>query len=434
MASTETDYSRAIEWLYSQLPMFSRTGAAAYKPGLDNTLALDAIFGHPHKAFKSIHIAGTNGKGSVSNMLSAILQAQGYKVGLYTSPHLLDFRERIRVNGKMIPEKRVTEFVNDWKAMESELKPSFFELTMMLAFKWFEEEKVDFAVIETGMGGRLDSTNVITPILSVITNISLDHTQFLGTTHEAIAAEKAGIIKENVPVVVGQAQGEVKHVFMSKAIHVSAPIFFADKKGAAVSFVSKGTLGWDFTRKNGQGLFVPLAGNYQPKNIRTVITAVDVLIGNCGVEISNTAVIAGLDLVKELTGFRGRWEIIGKNPVVICDIGHNVGGLKENLLTLRKEHPLKKVIFVLGFVADKDVERIVRLFPVDARYVFTQPSLPRAMEAEKVAHTFKGAGISGHIVKEANAALEHALSIAEEGDVVYVGGSTFVVADVLAKR
>lgn len=425
-------YQDAINWLFSRLPMFSRVGAPAYKPGLENTEALDRIFGHPHRKFKSIHVAGTNGKGSTSHLIAAVLQAAGYKTGLYTSPHLTDFRERMRINGTMIPEKDVVEFVNSWKNRQSNLHPSFFELTMMMAFDWFAREEVDFAVIEVGMGGRLDSTNVITPELSVITNISFDHTQFLGDTLRAIAAEKAGIIKPGIPVVIGEAESEVKEVFNLRADEVEAPIYFSEylfrSMGARLRYSAAG---WKCILPDGGRATVPLKGEYQKYNIRTVISAI-ALLQDSGVEIPEKAIRDGLENVCALTGLRGRWQIVGQAPDVICDTGHNIAGIKENLSTLKRDYKDRKVKFVIGFVNDKDVAHIVDLFPKDAEYYFTQASIPRAMKAEDVAEAFRKVGIKGIVIPGVKDAYEAAEAAASPSDVIYVGGSTFVVADFLA--
>lgn len=416
--------------------MFSRVGAAAYKPGLQTTETLDNIYGHPHLAFKSIHVGGTNGKGSTSHMIAAALQAQGYKTGLYTSPHLVDFRERMRINGEMIPKSRVVEFLEDWKKRNlspneelRDLKPSFFELTMMMAFDWFAKEKIDYAVIEVGMGGRLDSTNIITPLLSVITNISFDHTQFLGSTLDAIAKEKAGIIKSGVPIVIGEAQEEVREVFIDTAARVDAPIYFASELDDNVKLRHESSA-WEVELGNGISFSIPLAGEYQKFNIKTVICALDVLRQN-GVEIEDENIKKGLENVKRLTGLRGRWEIMAQKPTIICDTGHNVAGIKENLNTLRRDYPDRNIKFVIGFVNDKDVGHIVGLFPKDADYYFCRASVPRAMNEDIVADFFRKSGISGKAFPDVTDAVAAALSDSVADDIIYVGGSTFVVADFL---
>lgn len=428
-------YQPALEWLYSQLPMFSRVGAPAYKPGLQTTETLDLIFGHPHRNFRAVHIGGTNGKGSTSHMLAAVLQAQGYKTGLYTSPHLTDFRERMRINGGMIPKDSVVDFINRWRKISPnypDLHPSFFELTMMMAFDWFSKEDVDIVVVEVGMGGRLDSTNIITPLLSVITNISFDHTQFLGNTLEAIAVEKAGIIKPGVPVVIGEAAGPVKDVFINKAKVTGSPIIFSEEN-EDIKDLSAVEGGWRVVDRNGNDFRVPLAGDYQIKNIRTVATAISRL-RETGVELSDEAVANGLSHADSLTGLRGRWQRVNDKPVVICDTGHNVAGLKESLLSLRRRYGSRRLRFVIGFVNDKDVSHIVDLFPEDADYYFAQASVPRALPSGEVRNLFETRGLRGKSYPNVETAYRAALNDASDNDVVYVGGSTFIVADLLASR
>lgn len=427
----DISYKESLEWLFSQLPMFSRIGAAAYKPGLENTLALDNLYNHPHTRFKSIHVAGTNGKGSTSHMIASALQAQGYKTGLYTSPHLTDFRERMRINGKMIPREAVVDFIEGWKSKSTELKPSFFELTMMMAFDWFAKEEVDVAVIEVGMGGRLDSTNIISPVLSVITNISYDHTQFLGNTLEAIATEKAGIIKKGIPVIVGKADNEVRNVFIQKSESENSPIYFADNF-KDIKSLGRTNDGWTVDMKSGLQFYIPLAGEYQKENIKTVLCALHALNKVVGLEISDRSIKEGLEHVCKTTGLRGRWQIMGVNPVIICDTGHNIDGIKENMLSLKERYSGRKVRFVIGFVNDKDVAHIVDLFPEDGIYYFTQASIPRAMPAEEVAKHFSKRNIKGNIYPSVKEAFENALSESCLDDVIYIGGSTFIVADYLS--
>lgn len=426
---SEEKYKESLNWLYSQLPMFSRVGAAAYKPGLETTESLDQLFGHPHKKFKSIHVAGTNGKGSTSHMIASVLQAQGYKTGLYTSPHLTDFRERMRINGNMIPKESVIRFVQEWKKMNSDKRPSFFELTMMMAFDWFAEEKVDIAVVEVGMGGRLDSTNIITPVLSIITNIDFDHTQFLGDTLPAIAAEKAGIIKKGVPVVIGEC-GEVGHVFADKASSVAAPLIKAEEQNFIKDFkLSAG--GWRVELRDGTDLYVPLGGEYQKRNITTVISSVMALRLQ-GWKIADSSIKEGLNKVPELTGLRGRWQIIEEKPLVVCDTGHNVAGITLSLQTLKARYPKAHKRFVIGFVNDKDVDHIVNLFPKEASYYFTNASIPRAMPALDVADKFRRFGIEGSVFNSVEEAVSRAKLESSPQDVIYIGGSTFIVADFLA--
>lgn len=438
LAPDDSAYNEALGWLYNQLPMFSRVGAAAYKPGLQTSEALDTAFGHPHRRFRSIHVGGTNGKGSTSHMLASILQAAGYKVGLYTSPHLVDFRERIRVNGQMIPRAKVTEFVRRWRDTSFEGHPSFFELTMMMAFDHFASQQVDFALIEVGMGGRLDSTNIISPIATVITNISKDHTQFLGTTLPEIAREKAGIIKAGVPVVIGEAQDEVRKVFADKAATVGVTPEFASENPIASGFEAIPEGGWKFNTEDNGSLTSPLGGVYQQKNINTVLHAVRML-RETGVKIPDEAVRKGMAEVIRLTGLSGRWMHLGEHPLVIADTGHNIDGLAGNMSQLmslldkhREETPDAALRIVIGFVADKAIDDILKLLPKDAEYYVTQAAIPRALGADKLAEKFGAIGLRYHTVTPAAEAYRRALAASRPHDILYVGGSTFVVADVLA--
>lgn len=429
------DYKESLDYLYSQLPMFSRIGAAAYKPGLDTSLRLDDFFGNPHRKFRSIHIAGTNGKGSCSSLIAAMLQAQGYKTALYTSPHLVDFRERIRIDGKMIPKEDVVDFVERFRSSGYEGHPSFFELTMMMAFDYFARSGVDYAVIEVGMGGRLDSTNIITPEACLITNISEDHMQFLGDTLEKIAGEKAGIIKPGIPVVIGERSG-VGEVFAAKAAAAGAPVVFAEDTDLVENIVADPEGGHSIRLASGEMLHTPLSGDYQKANIRTVATFADVL-RKAGIEISDDAVARGFDGVEALTGFRGRWTVMGHNPLVVCDTGHNRAGILSNSAQIRRwqeNHPGAAVRMVVGFVADKDVRHILSLFPKDAVYYFTQASIPRAMNVCDLASLAEEAGLHGRSFGTVGEAFDAALSEASPADLVFVGGSTFVVADYLASR
>lgn len=410
--------------------MFSRIGAAAYKPGLDTSLALDSYFGNPHRKFRSIHVGGTNGKGSTSHSLAAVLQSQGYKTGLYTSPHLADFRERIRVDGEMIPRRAVTDFVERFRASGYKGHPSFFELTMMMAFDWFARQEVDYAVIEVGMGGRLDSTNIITPIGCVITNISKDHTQFLGDTLPKIASEKAGIIKPCIPVVIGEAEGEIRRVFADKAADTGAPIYFAQED---VTLPDTSSLE-NVTLPSGQTFGYDLKGDYQKANLRTVLAAIQMLRGT-GVEISDKSIAEGLANVCSLTGLAGRWMRLSENPLAIADTGHNEAGLRYNfaqLERLRAQVPGRRLHIVTGFVADKDVDHILPLFPRDASYYLTQAQIPRAMPVEELVRKAAACGISGNMYGTVPEAWHAALAAAGTDDLIYVGGSTFIVADLLA--
>lgn len=426
-------YKETLDWLYSRLPMFSRTGGAAYKPGLDTSLALDAAFGQPHRKFRSIHVGGTNGKGSTSHMLAAMLQSQGYKTGLYTSPHLVDFRERMRVDGKMIPEKDVVEFVERFRNSGYNGSPSFFELTMMMAFDWFAKMEVDFAVIEVGMGGRLDSTNIISPELSVITNISKDHTQFLGTTLPAIAAEKAGIIKEGVPAVIGEAQEEVREVFEEKASREGTTVLFADDLQPLRSAEPSPEGGLECKSPVVGGNFrCQLGGDYQKKNINTVLTAL-LEMRRLGIEISDRAAREGLANVCSLTGLAGRWMQVGTTPLTICDTGHNEAGLRSTMeqleRTARSTGGTKHL--VIGFVADKAIDDIIDLLPRDAKYYATQAAIPRALPKETLAGKLREAGLECEVYSTPKEAAASARLRAADTDVVYIGGSTFIVADFL---
>lgn len=427
-------YKEAITFLYDHLPMYQRVGTAAYKSNLDTTLALDEYFGHPHRTFKSIHIAGTNGKGSVAHMLAAILQSAGYKVGLYTSPHLTDFRERIRIDGKMIPKEKVTDFVNRHKEILESLSPSFFEMTVALAFDTFSWEQVDYAVIETGMGGQLDSTNIIRPMVSVITNIGFDHSRFLGDTIYKIAGEKAGIIKSGIPVVIGETQEEARLVFSRTAREKGCSIMYADKEiQVAYSTQSlQGTQIIHISRNEGhkkESFETDLIGLYQQKNVVTVLAVLELLAGN-GLNIPEKHLRHGLVHTRDMTGLRGRWEIIGYNPLTICDTGHNREGIREVVNQIRQT-PWNKLHFVLGLVDDKDPSKVLEQLPAEARYYFTQSMVPRSMDREKLAAEGLRFGLYGQVCPSPLKALKIARSIAGPEDLVFIGGSTFVVAEVL---
>ncbi len=406
-------YKETIEYLFNSTPVFEHVGASAYKPGLQTTEILDAHYGHPHKNFKTIHIAGTNGKGSVSHSLASILQEAGYKVGLYTSPHLIDFRERIRVNGIPVSEEYVIRFVEDFKHLNSKrihhLSPSFFELTTALAFKYFADEKVDIAVIEVGLGGRLDCTNIITPILSVITNISFDHTQFLGNTLAQIASEKAGIIKHQVPVVIGETTKETRPVFENKAKEMDAPIFFAE----------------DIDRSDCDQYEFELKGSYQKKNLRTILCAMKRLSF-----ISPEYIQKGLTNVCKNTGLMGRWQTLSTNPLIICDTGHNVGGWKY-LAPQISSVPCDRLHIVFGMVDDKDIRNVLSMLPKNAVYYFTQANNHRAIPAQQVGVLAKEYGLSGNTYPTVAQAYEEAKSSASENDFIFIGGSSYIVADLL---
>lgn len=426
-------YSQAIDYLFGQLPMFQRIGAAAYKPGLERVQQLDAELGHPHQQFPTVHIAGTNGKGSVSHLMASALQAQGYKVGLYTSPHLVDFRERIRVNGNMIPRGAVADFVERHAVQPGSDAPSFFELTMAMAFDFFASSHVDIAVIETGMGGRLDSTNIITPQLTVITNVSYDHTQFLGNTLQEIAFEKAGIIKEGVPVVIGERHPESASVFEQRAKEMNAPLLFASDNPFAFNVErDKRSGGWHITHPLGIEAWCPLGGDYQAHNI---LTALHALARLESYPTSPEAIAYGFSRVCEKTGLMGRWMQTGEQPTIICDTGHNIAGMESNSAQLQKWqllHPEGQLHMIIGFVGDKDVENILPLLPAEANYYLTQASVPRAMPVDQLAFIADNMGIRGMLSGSVAEALDQALSFAAPQDLIFIGGSTFVVADYLA--
>ncbi len=427
----DKEYGEALEFLFSQLPMFSRVGAPAYKPGLDTSLALDEFFGHPHRKFKSIHIGGTNGKGSTSHSLAAVLQKEGYKTALYTSPHLTDFRERMRINGEMIPKEEVIDFVRRWKDCGYHGHPSFFELTMMMAFDWFARENVDYAVIEVGMGGRLDSTNIITPELCVITNISMDHTQFLGSTPEEIAVEKAGIIKKGIPVVIGEAEGTVREVFRKKAAAEGTDIIFATDS-PMLNSVRETEVGWECDTQDGCFTF-PLAGDYQKRNLETILHAVDAARG-VGIRLSAESVCSGLGATDKLTGLKGRWMKISDTPLTIADTGHNVAGITYNMAQLRRimeSRPTGRLHIVIGFVADKSIDKILPLLPRNARYYITNARIPRALPSSKLKELFAEAGLEGERFDDVKEAYGAAVRNSAPEDVIFVGGSTFIVADFL---
>ena len=425
------NYQETLDYLFNALPMFQRVGASAFKKDLSNTLALCAHLGNPERKFKSIHVAGTNGKGSTSHTLAAILQSAGFKTGLYTSPHLKSFTERVRVNGQEITELAVVDFVEANKAFLDELKPSFFEMTVALAFWYFAKEEVDIAIIEVGMGGRLDSTNVITPELSVITNIGWDHMQFLGDTLPLIAGEKAGIIKPNIPVVVSQTQEETTSVFIQKAQENEAPIIFADQKFRLekVAATEPGLAKYTVS-KDGEtySLDYGLMGDYQIFNLPGILESVNQLRSK-GWKISNEALEKGLKEVARLTGLKGRWQILGEKPTVIADTGHNEPGIRA-ILSQLKSYSFDRLWMVLGMVQDKDISKILALLPKDARYVFCQADLPRAMPAELLAEKAAEYGLKGEVISEVNQALQFARKNAGPNDLIFVGGSTFVVAEI----
>jgi dihydrofolate synthase/folylpolyglutamate synthase len=404
------DYRQTLDFMYTQLPMFQRIGPAAYKADLSNTIQLCELLGHPENAFRSVHVAGTNGKGSVSHMIASVLQEAGYKTGLYTSPHLKDFRERIRINGEMIPQDKVVDFIAKYQDDFSEIGLSFFEMTVGMAFDYFRNENADIAVIETGMGGRLDSTNVLSPLLSVITNIGYDHTQFLGETLEEIAGEKAAIIKAGIPAIIGETQEAIEHVFTDRATSVGASISFADR--IELPDIEPG-----------------LKGDWQKRNTRTAIVAIDEL-KKAGYDISTDQIHSGIKSTIENTGLLGRWQLLQQTPLAICDIGHNRDGIREVLQMIEKT-PHEQLHFVLGLVADKNVEPVLELLPSSATYYFCKADIPRGMDAGKLQEIAREKKLEGESYPSVAEAYEAALQHASENDLVFVGGSTFVVAEIL---
>lgn len=426
-------YKETIDYLYAQLPMFSRIGAAAYKADLHNTIALCDALGNPHQKFRTIHIAGTNGKGSTSHMLAAILQEAGYKTGLYTSPHLKDFGERIRINGEMVDPDFVVDFVERTREITTSVEPSFFELTVAMAFDYFASEKVDIAVIETGMGGLLDSTNVITPLLSVITNIGYDHMNLLGNTLPEIAYQKAGIIKPSVPVIIGERHPKTQEVFIKKAAGENAPIVFAeDRFEITASHQVDGLLLCDIKdQRNNTTITVSLDLNgwYQSKNIISVLYGVEILVAQ-GFQISAEVFEAALKKVKTLTGLRGRWDIIQQQPTIITDVAHNAEGIEQVLLQLKDNYPNAAFHFVMGFVKDKDINKVLALLPTDASYYFTNAHLPRALSYQELETSAADLGLTGKGFDDVNEAITAAKQAAATNDVIMVCGSFFIIAEI----
>lgn len=427
-------YKETLDYLFKRLPMFQRIGAAAYKPDISNTIKLCDILGNPQDLFPSIHIAGTNGKGSTSHLLASVLQEKKLKVGLYTSPHLKDFRERIKINGKKIPQKEVIQFVEKYKTDFEAIDLSFFEWTVGLAFDYFSKNKVDIAIIETGMGGRLDSTNIITPILSVITNISYDHTQFLGNTLEKIAGEKAGIIKQNIPVVIGETQSETMLVFKQKAQEKSSSIIFADKEIIILEgekILKKDgfqlNIELEFQEKKYQ-LKSPLSGNYQIKNFKTAFLALKNLKGRF--RVTDSEIQKGFKNVIKNTGLQGRWQILGNKPLIICDTGHNEAGISyilEQINSLK----FQQLHFVLGMVNDKSIDKILSMLPKNAIYYFCKANIPRGLDAEILKNQAENFDLKGLIYPSVKKALNASKKNAKNNDLIFIGGSTFTVAEVL---
>ncbi len=424
-------YQETLDYLYTVLPMFQRVGAVAYKRDLTNTIALCDALGNPQNKFNSIHVGGTNGKGSSSHMLAAILQSEGYKTGLYTSPHLKEFTERIKINGKEVAPEYVVEFVRRIKPQIEKVRPSFFEITVVMAFDYFASEAVDFAVIEVGLGGRLDSTNVIEPLVSLITNIGFDHKDILGDTLEAIAKEKAGIIKPNRPVVISERQPTIEHVFIEKASVLKAKIQFAEDN-YQVRMIDANISG--FTVKKSNALIYPvlnseLTGGYQRKNITGVLSVVDVLRSS-GINVSDGAVKKGIESTVALTGLKGRWQKLGDRPLIYCDTAHNAEGINE-VLQIINELKFNRLHIVFGMVKDKDSSSVLSQLPKHAIYYFCEAKIPRALDATTLAARAKEFELIGQAIADVNEAIKAAKEAAHEDDLIYIGGSTFVVAEIM---
>lgn len=426
------NYQETLDFLFSQLPMFQNQGSKAYNNKLDKSLALDSHFETPHHQYKTIHVGGTNGKGSVSHLIASVLQSAGYKVGLYTSPHLKDFRERIKVNGKLCSEDFVIDFVEKNTKIITKLQPSFFEMTVAMAFQYFKEQKIDIAVVEVGLGGRLDSTNIISPILSVITNISKDHTAMLGNTLHEIALEKAGIIKQKAPILIGEYQKEIAGVFTKKAKEKNTAILFADKCQKLENISTTNTeIGFDWN--NLSGLHCPLHTTYQIKNLNTALTAITLLKEKKLLNISEKAIREGLEKVVSQTQFFGRWQVIGNSPLTICETGHNEAGIRlamEELQSLDFEN----LHVILGVSNDKDLSEVLALFPKTAHYYFTQAQVQRAMPAQELQKKASNFGLNGISYENVTFALAAAQQYAITKDVIYVGGSIFIVAEAIQYR
>lgn len=426
-------YEETIQYLFNSAPLFQHVGGAAYKEGLSTTHILDAHFNHPHNQYKTIHIAGTNGKGSCAHTIAAILQHTGLKVGLYTSPHLVDFRERIRINGEMMPQQYVIDFVEEERSFFEPLHPSFFELTTALAFKYFAEQHVDVAVIEVGLGGRLDCTNIISPILSVITNISFDHTQFLGNTLAQIASEKAGIIKHKVPVIIGECNAETRSVFEHKAHEVEAPILFAEDNKEVLSSEFSDLFGHKlrhYTTRSFGDIYGELTGECQIKNTNTILCALHSL--SKIFSVTHEDITYAFEHVCEMTGLRGRWQILQEHPTIICDTGHNTGGwqyLAHQLAQIATSG--NKLHIVFGMASDKDIERVMSTLPHEACYYWTKASVKRATREQTIANIATKYDLHGKTYSNVAEAYEAAINNASTNDYIYVGGSSFIVADLL---
>jgi dihydrofolate synthase / folylpolyglutamate synthase len=425
------NYTETIDYLYSKLPVFEKVGQSALKPGLQNILLLCEALGNPHKKFKSIHVAGTNGKGSTSHLLASVLIASGYKTGLHTSPHLKSFTERLKINGQPAPEQEIVDFVEKHQNLIEKVKPSFFEISVAMAFDYFARQQVEIAVIEVGLGGRLDSTNIILPILSVITNIGLDHVAILGDTLQKIATEKAGIIKTSVPVVISENQPEISNVFIDKAKACQSVIYFASNnfKIKQISIEKSRRVVDVFKGKSlkYQNLKIDLLGEYQLKNLAGVLQGIEIL-NQLGFEINEYYLRVAFENCCNITNFKGRWTQLKENPIVIADVAHNFEGLTESINQINK-YQYQNLNFVLGFVRDKDVRKILTLFPTLANYYFCQTNTPRALPAIELVEIAKEFNIHGKLFTDVNEAFEAALENSNSNDFIYVGGSTFVVSE-----
>lgn len=424
------NYQETIDYLFTKLPMYSRTGAVAYKSSLDNIITLCQFLGNPQNKFKSVHIAGTNGKGSASNMLAAIFQTEGYKTGLHTSPHLKDYRERITVNSFLVEEEFIIDFTKKIKNLITKIQPSFFEISVAMAFDYFAQQEVDIAIIETGLGGNLDSTNIIQPEISIITNIGWDHMDLLGNTLEKIATEKAGIIKKETPIVIGEYTDETKLVFIEKAINKNAPISFASDNWKTTSIQNSfNKLDFTATSKNKTyNISSDLNGIYQVQNIITVLESVDIL-QKLGWKISDKNMIVALSKVKTITGFKGRWDILKQNPLVIADVAHNVNGI-EFVLKQLEQIEYSKLHIITGLVKDKDIEKVLQLFPTSASYYFTQADIPRALDKEVLKEEAATFNLKGATYNNVNEAIEKAINSADKDDLILICGSIFLVAEI----
>ena len=432
-------YQETCQYLFNQMPMFEKQGSVGYKEGLTNTVLLDEHLGHPHQSYATIHIAGTNGKGSCSHTLAAILQQCGYKVGLYTSPHLIDFRERIRINGEPISERYVVDFVERERSFFEPLHPSFFEVTTAMAFQYFKDKEVDIAVIEVGLGGRLDCTNIITPILSIITNISFDHTQFLGDTLAKIAAEKAGIIKRGIPIIIGEANDETRPVFSAKAQELNAPIVFAEDYNEVISAECIPGGGMLYHTRNNGDLHGDLSGSYQEKNMNTSLAAVYQLVRSgylceCqkphNLEKSRKEMLYAINHVAEMTGLMGRWQVMQQNPKVVCDTGHNVGGW-QYLSKQLEQQQCQQMHIIFGMVSDKDVNSVLELLPKNAIFYFTKADNHKAINEIDLQHLAAQHGLKGESYPSVHEAYTQCMKNALRDDFIFVGGSSYVVGDFL---